>query len=164
MAHRSTVYLDTSAINFLFADDSPEKQAITVDFFENFIRLGVYETWVSDYVLQEINQTPSEVQRNRLLTVIDEYPIDVLAIENEEEVDLLADSYLRAGIIPPRKLLDALHVATCTIQRIDYLVSWNYKHLANVNREQKILALNFQQNYRHPIRILTPTDLIDYGN
>jgi predicted nucleic acid-binding protein len=137
MAHRSTVYLDTSAINFLFADDSPEKQAITADFFENFIRPGIYETWVSDYVLQEINQTPAEVQRHRLLDVIDEYPIDVLVIESEEEVDLLADSYLRAGVIPPKKLLDALHVATCTVHRIDYLVSWNYKHLANVNREQK---------------------------
>lgn len=164
MANRSAVYLDTSGINFLFADDSPEKKAITVDFFENFVRLGVYDTWVSDYVLQEINQTADSQHRERLLNVLDEYPVELLEIRQQKEIDVLADTYLLAGVIPQKKLFDALHVAVCTVSGIDYLVSWNYKHLANVNREQKILALNYQQNYRHPLRILSPSDLIDYGN
>ncbi len=42
---KSTIYLDTSVINFLFADDAPEKKEITIDFFENFVKLGVYDTY-----------------------------------------------------------------------------------------------------------------------
>ena len=60
--------------------------------------------------------------------------------------------------------MDALHVAFCTVNKIDYLVSWNYKHLANVNREKKITAINIQYNYLHPLRICTPLELIDYGS
>ncbi len=119
MANRSTVYLDTSVINFLFASDSPEKKAITVDFFENFVRPGVYDTWVSDYVLQEINQTVDDQHRQRLLDVLDEYPVELLEIRRQEEIDVLADTYLIAGVIPQKKLLDALHVAVCTISAID---------------------------------------------
>ena len=51
------VYLDTSAINFLFADDAPEKKEITKDFFDNFLRTGIYDAYVSPYVIQEIAQT-----------------------------------------------------------------------------------------------------------
>lgn len=62
--------------------------------------------------------------------------------------------------MPAKKLYDALHVACCVVEKIDYLVSWNYKHLANVNRERKVLSLNYQLGFLHPLRILTPTDLI----
>jgi len=55
---KSTIYLDTSVINFLFADDAPEKKEITIDFFENFVKLGVYDTYITEYVIAEINQTP----------------------------------------------------------------------------------------------------------
>ena len=37
-----SIYLDTSVINFLFADDAPEKKEVTVDFFNNFIKTGIY--------------------------------------------------------------------------------------------------------------------------
>jgi len=60
--------------------------------------------------------------------------------------------------------LDALHVAISTVNKIDYLVSWNYKHLANVNREKNIIAINLQYNYLNPLRICTPLELLDYGN
>ena len=46
------VYLDTSVINFLFADDAPEKKEITIDFFDNFIKTGIYKPYISNFVLQ----------------------------------------------------------------------------------------------------------------
>lgn len=131
---KSTIYLDTSAINFLFADDAPEKKEITVDFFDNFIKLGIYDTYITEYVIAEINQTPNESERERLLKVIEDYPIEILPIEKLEEIGRLAQQYLDNGIMPPRKLFDALHVAFCVVSKIDYLVSWNFKHLANINR------------------------------
>jgi hypothetical protein len=66
---KSTIYLDTSAINFLFAEDAPEKKEITVDFFDNFVKLGVYDTFVTEYVIAEINQTSNDLERSRLLKV-----------------------------------------------------------------------------------------------
>jgi hypothetical protein len=47
------VYLDTSIINFLFADDAPDLKAATIDLFDNFINTAIYETYVSEYVLVE---------------------------------------------------------------------------------------------------------------
>jgi len=161
---KSTVYLDTSAINFLFADDAPEKKEITVDFFDNFVRLGIYDTCITEYVIAEINQTSDEAERERLLNVIEDYPIEILEIENTERVALLAQQYLTDGIMPPKKLFDALHVAFCVVSKIDYLVSWNFKHLANINRERRILAKNYELGYIHPLRIITPTELTGYGN
>lgn len=160
---KPTVYLDTSAINFLFADDAPEKKEITVDFFDNFIKLGMYDAYVTEFVIAEINQTGNPDERIKLLKVIEDYPIEVLPVEKVEEIGSLAQNYLDNGIMPPKKLFDALHVAFCVVTKIDYLVSWNFKHLANINRERRILAKNYELGYIHPLHIITPTELTGYG-
>lgn len=161
---KPTVYLDTSVINFLFADDAPEKKEITVDFFDNFVKLGLYNTCVTEYVIAEINQTNNLAEKARLLNVIETYPIEILSINDVDEISELAQHYLQTGIIPPKKLFDALHIAFCVVSKIDYLASWNFKHLANVNRERRILAKNMELGYLHPIRIITPTTLTGYGS
>lgn len=158
-----TVYLDTSVISFLFAEDAPEKQEITIDFFENFVKLGFYEVCVSEYVVQELNQVADPAERERLLNVLTDYPIELRPVSDFTEIGFLARNYLDRGVMPPKKLLDALHVAFCVLHEIDYLVSWNFKHLANVNRERRVLALNAELGYRHPLRITTPTELTGYG-
>ena len=161
---RSSVYLDTSTINFLFADDAPEKKEITVDFFDNFVKLGIYDTYVTEYVITEINQTQNTEQRLRLLKVIEDFPIEILPINKPEEIGSLAQAYLDNGIIPRKNVFDALHVAFCVVNKIDYLVSWNFKHLANINRERRILSKNYEIGYIHALRIITPTELTGYGN
>ena len=60
--------------------------------------------------------------------------------------------------------MDALHIAVCTVYDINFLVSWNFKHLANINKEYKIKAVNYQNLYFNELRIITPLELIDYGN
>lgn len=159
-----SIYLDTSIINFLFADDAPEKKEITIDLFENYIEKNIYETFISQFVFQEIEQTPDDEKRKRLFDVIEKYPIKALNIGDIVSVDVLADLYVNEGIIPAKKRLDALHVASAVLYKIDYLVSWNYKHLANVNKEKRIISVNFANNYLHPLRIITPLELLDYGN
>ena len=161
---KSTIYLDTSVINFLFAHDAPEKKEITVDFFDNFVKLCIYDTYITEYVIAEINQTTDNEERKRLLKIVEDYPIQILPVDKVEEIGLLAQNYLDNGIMPPKKLFDALHVAFCVVSKIDYLVSWNFKHLANINRERRILAKNYELGYIHPLRIITPTELTGYGN
>ena len=157
------VYLDTSVINFLFADDAPDLKIATIDFFDNFIKTDVYETFISEYVLLEINKTSDKGKRKELLQVIEQYPIEIEIVQ-KNEIEFLADEYIRNNIIPVNKKLDSLHVAVSTVNKIDYLVSWNYKHLANINREKKIIAVNLQNNYLNSLRICTPLELLDYGN
>jgi predicted nucleic acid-binding protein len=158
-----SIYLDTSVINFLFADDAPEKKEITVDFFNNFIKTRIYQTYISPFVIEEILQTKDENKKESLLKVISDYNIDIIELSDEVLIDDVADLYIDNGVIPEKKRFDALHVAFCVIHHIDYLVSWNYKHLANINRERKIISINLANNYPGTIRIITPLELIDYG-
>ena len=164
MKLKPSIYLDTSTINFLFAEDAPEKMEITIDLFDNFIKKGIYATFISNFVIQEILQTKDKKKQNQLLSVIDKYYIQILKPQNLLEIEELASMYVQGGVVPAKKIFDALHISVAVTQRMDYLVSWNYKHLANVNREKKVMLINTENNYLHPIRILTPLELIDYEN
>ena len=77
-----TVYLDTSVISFLFATDAPELQAATLEFFERPVRERRYRVILSDFVVQELEQTTDMGHRARLLQVLREYPIDLAATRN----------------------------------------------------------------------------------
>lgn len=156
---RPRIYLDTSVINFLFHDDAPEKKEITVDFFENYVKTGVYETFVSPFVIEEINQTPSAAKRVNLFDAIDNNHIELLTIQNANEIELLATEIFNERILPPSKLFDTLHIAVSVIYKFDFLVSWNYKHLANINKERKVLELMHKMGYLHTLRIITPLEL-----
>ena len=164
MTNRIKIYLDTSVINFLFADDAPEKKEVTIDLFDNFIRPEYYETFISEIVIAEILDTRNEEKREKLLNVIEDYPIELLEYNEiqEKEIRELANHYISEGIIPAKKEPDALHVAVSMVFRMDYLVSWNYKHLANINREHRIRLINLEYFYTHDLRIITPLELIDH--
>lgn len=59
------IYLDTSVINFLFADDAPELKEITVDLFENYILQNKYKSYISDFVLFEIGKTKDSAKKEK---------------------------------------------------------------------------------------------------
>jgi predicted nucleic acid-binding protein len=99
------VYLDTSVINFLFADDAPEFKQITIDFFQKYI--NDYEVFVSDVVIFEINKTQIKEKREQLLNVIEEYPIKVFSIDDNDTIEKLADLYISTKIIPEKRRCSA---------------------------------------------------------
>jgi len=155
------IYLDTSVINFLFADDAPEKKDITIDFFENFVKKNLYDIFISPIVIDEINRTSDEIKKQILLNVIKDYSIEVINIsEKQEEIENLAYIYLDKKIIPKKKIEDALHIAICSVFNIDILLSWNYRHMANVNKESKIISANIAEGYNKQLRIITPMEVI----
>jgi hypothetical protein len=154
------VYLDTSVINFLFADDAPEKMGATLDFFKRFVITGRYEVAVSPVVLAEINQTKDGEKRKLLLGKIAEYGLRGITLEPHDEVTALADAYVTQGVIPESNYEDALHVALCTVTEMDVLISWNFEHLANVNKERRVLAVNQANGYFYPLRITTPLEVM----
>jgi rRNA-processing protein FCF1 len=156
------VYLDTSIINFLEADDAPEYKKSTENFFENVVAPEKIEVYISNVVIDEINDTNNEKTKSKLHENIKKYPnIKMLATndENIDEIAFLVENYITNGIIPNKKAADAFHIAYSTIFQMDVLLSWNFKHLANINKEQKILGLNKILGYNHPFRMANPLEV-----
>jgi predicted nucleic acid-binding protein len=156
------IYLDTSVINFLFADDATEKRDITRRFFNECVQFKVYEVFISSLVVDEINRTRDEERRGRLLAAIRQYGLSELPLEPWTEIEQLAAQYCRLKIVPPRKEDDALHVAIATVHLVDVVLSWNFDHLANVNKERQFLVANESLGYFYPLRIVTPMEVMGY--
>ncbi|MBN2352383.1 MAG: PIN domain-containing protein [Spirochaetales bacterium] len=154
------LYLDTSVINFIYADDMPDLRKVTIDFFEDYIKPQKYEAYISDVVSLEISRTRDQEKRKNLFSIIETYNLRVLPTEREDEIKYLVTKYMEKGIIPKNKIEDALHIAYAVVYEMDYLISWNYRHLANINKEKRILLLNEEENYHHYFRMITPLEVL----
>ena len=152
------VFLDTSVINFLFADDAPEKRDVTVEYFAKYVKTNKYHHLVSEFVVEEISKTSNIEQRTKLLNVIEEYDISVPEIENGDEILELAEKYIKGGILSQNSLYDSLHVAFCTVNKIDLLLSWNFKHLSNFNKERLFQIKNLELGYLFTPRLYNPME------
>lgn len=158
---RRSIYLDTSIISFYYADDAPDLRQATRDFFDDYVRPGIYEVFVSAIVSNEISRTRDPKRRRKLLKVIEDYELQSLDIAVERaDVESLAGLYIKRGIIPRIKLEDALHIAIATVKNLDVLLSWNYKHLANMNKEVLVQSVNMRAGYRKPLRMVTPLEVM----
>ena len=147
------IYLETSVINFLYAEDSPEKMKITKEFF-NII--DEYEVFISDIVLLEIEQA-SEQKKELLLSIINKYKIR--ALESSEQVEKLADVYVNEGIIPKKYHNDALHIAIATKYKMDAIVIWNLTHIVKFKTKFQVKNLNTKLKEKDVI-ICTPEEMV----
>ena len=152
------VYLDTSIINFLFAEDAPEFKSITESFFNDYVIKNIYDIAISEVVIEEINNTTHPGKKKQLGGILEKYKFKIILLN--EEVELLADCYLKEGVIPIRKVEDARHIAIATVNNFDVLLSWNFKHLANINKKYKVKTINEREGYHYPLDLLTPIQLI----
>ncbi len=158
---RTKIYLDTSVINFLYADDVPEFKKITEEFFA-YVKEGKrFDVYISDVVINEINKTNDQKRKKKLLSVIECYRLTKLTSDRDIEISTLAEIYLNKGVIPRSKINDALHIAYAVVFEMDVLLSWNFKHLANIKREREVLLVNMGNGYNYQIRIVTPME-VDY--
>ena len=156
------IYLDTSIINFIFADDAPDKRDRTLEFFEKFVKAGIYDVYISSVVITEIEETPDVEQRERLLKAITASNLRMLDNRQmQEEISLLVEAYFKSGVVPRIKVEDAFHIATATVHEFDILLSWNFRHMSNVHRELRVNAVNAQMGYNKPLRMLTPLGVIN---
>ena len=147
------IYLETSVINFLFAEDAPEKMKITQEFFN---LINEYEIFISDIVLLEIEQAP-EQKRELLLDVINKYKMK--ALESTEDTEKLADIYVGEGIIPKKYYNDALHIAIATKYKMDAIVSWNLTHIVKFQTKFKVKHINEKFKEKDVI-ICTPEEMV----
>jgi hypothetical protein len=144
------LYLDTSVIGGYF---DPVFMADTRELW-NHREKGRFRFISSRLVFEEVVEAPERV-RKLLHDTIGREEI----LERTAEAEALASVYIQHKIVPTGYGDDARHVAICTVARIEHLVSWNFKHLANVRREAGFNAVNLLQGYPQ-VRIITPTSLI----
>jgi hypothetical protein len=96
---------------------------------------------------------PNEVQK-RLAVLATLVPLDVTPAAGA-----LGQAILASGVLPPIAARDAVHVATAAVHTIDYLLTWNCKHLANAQIMRRIESVCQAHGYRMPI-ICTPDELM----
>ncbi len=114
-----------------------------------------FELVISDFVLLEARLGDSSAAKARLdalrtATVV----LDI----NDAEAGALADILLNRGALPAKARFDALHVAACAVSGVEFLASWNYKHLANAQRAVFVEQVCREAGYEPP-RITTLYEL-----
>lgn len=145
------IYIDTSVISAYCDERAPERMAETREFWA---RLQEFEAYTSDLVREEIERTPDNERRSLMLGLL----ADTSLLSITEDARELAAGYVQRGLFGPAIYSDALHVAVAVLSRVDILISWNFKHLANrrmraqVNEVNTLLGLPM-------IEILVPSEL-----
>ncbi|HXH69189.1 MAG TPA: hypothetical protein VNI60_02460 [Pyrinomonadaceae bacterium] len=149
---KQSLYLETSVIGAYLDNGEPFRRDLTIRWWEH--ELGEYRAFCSVLVKRELEQV-TEPHRTGYLKLIS--PLETL--ELAEEVSILADGYISRGIFHRRFIADALHVAFASFHKIDYLVTWNFGHLANVRRQARIRLFNTAAGFFVPM-IVTPEFLV----
>lgn len=105
--------------------------------------LKIAPEFISDF----LNEIPSEHK---------------LFVELTEEVETLAQKYINNQIVVGIKsLADCRHIATATVNEIEILTSWNFKHIVNLNKIHLYNGINLQSGYR-TVEIRTPREIVNY--
>ena len=153
------LYLDTSVISFALSEDIPEEDRNVTLKLIGEINKGRYEGFISDVVIREIGNTRDLVKREKLLKLVNDIELnDVLSVD--EETDRLADKYIKEGIIPAVYRDDALHIALASVNGLDIVVSWNFKHLVKHKTRIEVAGVNTLLGYKQ-IDICTPWEVTD---
>lgn len=149
---KQTLYLETSVVGAYLDNGEPFRRDLTIRWWEH--ELSEYEAYSSILVEREIERM-DEPHRSGYLNLIK--PLGQL--ELSEEVAILADGYIDRGIFHRKYIADAIHVAIAAVHKIDYIVTWNFGHLANVRKQARLRLFNTSAGFFSPV-IVTPEFLV----
>lgn len=151
---KQRVYIDTSVVGAYFDD---EFSIDTMPFFER-VNQGEIIIIVSDLLRAELSRAPLFVKQ--LLQSIDSKNVEYAKLT--PEAIKLADKYIDAKIVGKTSRADCQHIAIATICKADVLVSWNFKHIVNLDRIRGYNGINYQNGF-NMIEIRTPKEIVRYG-
>jgi len=146
------VYLESSTISYLTARPTEEpirkaKQILTRRWWEHRERFDFY---ISQTVLDEIEKGDPQAAAARL-----EFVREIPRLEIDEAINPLAQALLRTEVIPVKEKADAEHIAYSAIYGMNFLITWNQRHIATHVARRKIDAVLLDFDCRVP-RLLTP--------
>ncbi len=149
---KQSIYLETSVIGAYLDNGETFRRDLTIRWWEH--EMSEYRPVVSSLVARELQRVP-EPHRTGYLKLI--APLE--QVEIAEEATILAEGYIARGIFHRKYIADALHVAIASFHKIDYLVTWNFGHLASVRRQARIRLFNTAAGFFVPM-IVTPEFLV----
>lgn len=149
------VYIDTSVVGGQF---DKEFAADTIPFF-NTVSNGHLTIIVSDLPEAELLRAPQQVRD--FLTSLPARQIENIRLT--PEAAQLADQYITAKVVGQTSRADCQHIAMATLTKADVLVSWNFKHIVNLDKIRGYNGINYQFGY-NMIEIRTPKEIISYDD
>ena len=147
------IYIDTSIVGGYFDDEFEEETKAL------FARLEKKEIIfvVSSVLRQELSKAPEYVR-----TLIDKYDKGNFEyVELTSEAIELADKYIAEKVVGKASVDDCRHIAIATINKIDVLASWNFKHIVNLDKIKGYNGVNLKNGYAI-IEIRNPRELLNY--
>ncbi len=157
-----TVYIETSVIGYLTARSTKNliiagNIETTRDWWQN--RRNDFALYISQVVVDEVAKGDAEIASKRL-EILNGLPL----VELNQAVRNLAAQFLMRSNLPPKASDDAVHIAAATVHGLDYLLTWNCKHIANAQIQRKLAEISLALGYELPI-ICTPYELLgDYND
>ena len=152
-----SVYIETTIVSYLVARPSRDllvathQQITQVWWIE---RSKEFDCYISQVVIEEASVGDPEQAKKRI-EIINVFP----ALEVTEAVEKLTRSILAKGIIPTRAVRDAAHISVAAVNNMDYLLTWNCKHLANAQIMRKVASVCAKEGFNMPL-ICTPEELM----
>lgn len=154
----SSIYLETSVIGYLTSRVSRElvtaaNQQVTREWWDD--RRADFDLFISQFVVHECSAGDPDAARERLEAIAEIPELDV-----NEDAKVLAKELVIKVPLPEGAEIDALHVAIATVHGIDYLLTWNCKHIANAALRHQIEAVCRDHGFEPPT-ICTPQELLE---
>lgn len=152
------VYIETTVISYLTSRPSRDlrlaaHQQATQDWWQD--RKSAFALYASQLVIQEASRGDEEAAKLRTDKLR-----NVLLLDATSEALSLAETILENKLIPQNVAEDTAHIAIATTNAMDYLLTWNLKHIANATVRGKVEALRRSEGYEPPI-ICTPEELME---
>lgn len=152
------VYVETTVVSYLVARPSrnmivESRQRATRRLWEEYS--DRFEFVISNIVLSEAREGDSIPVQKRL-----EVLADLTVLDMPIEAVLLVQNLIDAGAVPQHSLPDAEHIAIATVNNVEYLVSWNYKHIVNETKRNLINEICQNAGFE-PTILCTPTELME---
>lgn len=155
MSTKPKAYIETSVVSYLTAWPSRDlvraaHQQVTRDWWAE---RETFDLFASQFVLDEAAAGDVDAATSRLAALE-----EVVLLEVTEDAIILAQSLVAGGGLPANARVDALHVATAAVHGMDYLLTWNCKHIANASLRGRIEDLCRAAGVEPPT-ICTPLEL-----
>jgi len=149
------IYTDTS----VFGGCGDEEFAVHSRRFFRAVTAGRVTVLLSRLVLDELDGAPVGVR-----SILPGFPaVAVEVVELTDEIAMLRDAYIEAGVVGSGSLDDAMHVAAATVARADAIVSWNFKHIVSLDKMKAYNAVNLFQGYGI-LTIISPREVFSDDN
>jgi predicted nucleic acid-binding protein len=150
------VYIESSVISYITARPSRDvvtsaRQSITIEWWDN--RRSKYDVYISELVVEEIASGDKSAAQKRLNIVKDIPNLEIKLVAKE-----LADLLISEGAVPENSPEDALHIGLAAAHGVDYLLTWNFKHINNATKRAEIVRVIENQGYISPI-LCSPEEL-----